>query len=141
VTLRPDSWRHDDARVIGLANRWKVTLSWPSLLHGMATPHDGDNVGYHEFAHALDAADGSVDGEVEGPPVRSFGAWREVIAYARGEMTRALDAGQTPPIDGYAATNDAELFAVATEWFFERPRDLDAALPALHALLRDFYRC
>lgn len=141
VTLRPEPWHHGRMRVSGLADRWKVTLSWPSLVRGMADPHDGDNVGYHEFAHALDAADGSVDGEVEGPPVRSFGAWREVIAYARGEVKRAVDAGETPPIDAYAATNDAELFAVATEWFFERPVHLEAALPALHALLRDFYRC
>lgn len=33
----------------------------------------------------------------------------------------------------------AELFAVATEWFFDRPADLRARMPELYELLRDFY--
>ena len=43
-------------------------------------------------------------------------------------------------IDPYGARNEAEFFAVATEAFFERPESLRNALPALYALLADFYR-
>ncbi|HEY5934629.1 MAG TPA: zinc-dependent peptidase [Kofleriaceae bacterium] len=141
VTLHPEeSWRHTDSRVVGLGNRWKVTLSWPTLLRDMAEPDDGHNVGYHEFAHAIDGADGSMDGEALGPPAPSLATWIEVIASARSEVANAIAAGQSAPIDPYAAKSNAELFAVATEWFFERPAELAAALPALYGLLRDFYR-
>lgn len=66
--------------------------------------------------------------------------WTHVIACARADVVRAVRAGLTPPIDAYAANSDVELFAVATEWFFERPHDLRVALPAVSDLLRDFYR-
>ena len=50
------------------------------------------------------------------------------------------DAAVRRVIDPYGARNEAEFFAVATESFFERPRALRDALPALYALLADFYR-
>ncbi len=136
VSLRPDhSWRHDGRAVIGLGDRWKVILSWPQLLHGMAEPHDGHNVGYHEFAHALDA-----DGRLDGTPTnRSVVTGADAIANARAMVAYALRSGHVPPIDKYAATSDAEAFAVATEWFFERPGDLRAAMPALYDQLRQLY--
>ena len=141
VTLRADeSWDRGAGRVIGLGERWKVPLSWPSLLAGMADASDGTNVGYHEFAHALDGADGSMDGEAQGPPSELYRAWPHVIANARADVARALRSNLPPPIDPYAAKNDAELFAVATEWFFERPRDLQVRMPTLYDLLREFYR-
>lgn len=141
VTLHPDeSWHHDDKRVTGLGSRWKVTVSWPSLLRGMAEPHDGDNVGYHEFAHTLDGADGSMDGEAQGPPGQFYSVWTQVIASGRAEVVHAVRSGLGPPIDAYAAESDVEFFAVATEWFFERPHELRAAMPAVYDLLRDFYR-
>jgi Mlc titration factor MtfA (ptsG expression regulator) len=141
VTLHADpSWHYDGNAVIGLGDRWKVTLSWPSLVRGMAKPDDGYNVGYHEFAHALDGADGSMDGEAQGPPGEHYAVWTHVITSARADVLRAVRSGQAPPIDAYAAKSDVELFAVATEWFFERPNDLRAGMPAVYDLLRDFYR-
>lgn len=117
-----------------------MTISWPTLLRDMAEPSDGENVGYHEFAHALDGADGSMDGEVQGPPGPHYAVWTQVIASARADVVRAVRSGTAPPIDAYAGKCDAELFAVATEWFFERPRDLRAAMPAVYDLLRGLYR-
>jgi Mlc titration factor MtfA (ptsG expression regulator) len=106
----------------------------------MADPHDGHNVGFHEFAHALDGTDGAMDGEPMRPPGAISIGWTHVIATARATVAAALAADREPPIRGYAATDNAELFAVATEWFFERSRELRARLPALHALLRAYYR-
>ena len=140
VALRSDAWHHKGHRVAGLGSRWKVTLSWPCLLQGMAIPDDGDHVGSHEFAHALDGADGSMDGEVQGPPTAFSAEWAQVVASARAVVVAALESGVAPPIDAYAAHSDAELFAVATEWFFERPHELRATMPTLYNLLRDFYR-
>jgi Mlc titration factor MtfA (ptsG expression regulator) len=43
-------------------------------------------------------------------------------------------------IDQYGATNPAEFFAVATETFFEKPRQLRSQYPALYGQLQQFYR-
>jgi hypothetical protein len=48
-------------------------------------------------------------------------------------------AGEKTAIDEYGATNPAEFFAVATESFFERPRDLQQRHPALYEELKRFY--
>jgi len=39
----------------------------------------------------------------------------------------------------YAGTNPGEFFAVATETFFTRPRDLESLRPELYDVLRTFY--
>ncbi|MFP8873274.1 MAG: zinc-dependent peptidase, partial [Myxococcota bacterium] len=36
-------------------------------------------------------------------------------------------------------TNEAEFFAVATEYFFDRPQDMERHEGILYAVLRDFY--
>src|SRR5256884_5293362 len=43
-------------------------------------------------------------------------------------------------LDEYGATNPAEFFAVATECFFEKPRQLKKKHPALYDELKRFYR-
>ena len=40
----------------------RVLLSKPDLIAGFQNPVDRKNVGMHEFAHMIDAGDGSVDG-------------------------------------------------------------------------------
>ena len=42
-------------------------------------------------------------------------------------------------LDTYGATNAAEFFAVATECFFEKSRQLQKKHPALYDVLRDYY--
>jgi Mlc titration factor MtfA (ptsG expression regulator) len=42
-------------------------------------------------------------------------------------------------IDQYGVTNPAEFLAVATETFFEKPRQLRAKHPGLHSQLQQFY--
>ncbi|MFO0628882.1 MAG: zinc-dependent peptidase [Polyangiales bacterium] len=65
--------------------------------------------------------------------------WAEVCAAVFLALQDG-DAAVRRVIDPYGARNEAEFFAVATESFFERPRALRRALPALYALLADFYR-
>lgn len=140
VVLRAQRFASDDGEpVAGLGGRHVVTVSWPDLVRGLADPHDGYNIGYHEFAHALDGSDGDFNGEPPGPASDIYQVWTEVMANGRQAVTRALRDGVDPPIDGYAATDDAEFFAVATEWFFERPRVLRGELPAVYDVLRRFY--
>lgn len=63
-----------------------------------------------------------------------------MIASARAELAQALRSGLAAPLDANAAESDVELFAVATEWFFERPHDLRAGMSAVYDLLRAFYQ-
>jgi hypothetical protein len=47
--------------------------------------------------------------------------------------------GREGLIDEYGATNPAEFFAVATETFFERPRDMARHHRPLFDMLRTYY--
>jgi Mlc titration factor MtfA (ptsG expression regulator) len=51
----------------------------------------------------------------------------------------AVDRGEHTFLDPYAAEDEAEFFAVATEDFFERAAELRAEHPRLYSLLQEFY--
>ncbi len=106
-------------------------LSKAALERGFRDWQNGENVGIHEFAHALDDADGKIDGiPALGLPDELRGAWTEVV---RREIQRAQRGkGILSP---YAGTNEAELFAVAVESFFEKPDKLAQHHPELYGLL------
>ncbi len=112
-----------------------VVLSWGATRRGAKSPHRGENVVYHEFAHRLDMLDGVTDGT---PPLGSEAArtrWVEVCTAAYDEVR----AEGSPVLRPYAGTNPAEFFAVATEVFFTRSADLREHEPALYTELRAFY--
>ena len=72
------------------------------------------------------------------PPLGSDEAarrWAEVCTPAYERVV----AGESA-LRSYAATNPAEFFAVATETFFEKPRQLQDKHEALYGLLVDYYR-
>ena len=112
-----------------------LVLSWGATRRGARSPHLGQNVVYHEFAHRLDMLDGITDGT---PPLGSEDArrrWVEVCTAAYDEVR----AQGSPVLRPYAGTNPAEFFAVATEAFFTRPADLKEHEPDLYEELRRFY--
>jgi Mlc titration factor MtfA (ptsG expression regulator) len=43
-------------------------------------------------------------------------------------------------MDAYGATNPAEFFAVATETFFEKPRQMKKKEPELYEELKEYYK-
>jgi hypothetical protein len=45
-----------------------------------------------------------------------------------------------PLLDQYGATNPAEFFAVATEYFYERPIELKNLHPELYEQFKNFYK-
>lgn len=117
-----------------------VVLSWPDVFEGARDPGDGHNVVLHEFAHVIDMTDADPDGI---PPLGDDEArrtWQEVLSTEYAEfVSRSRRPGATL-LDRYAATNEAEFFAVATEVFFERPIAMRQRHPRLYDLLRGFYR-
>ena len=87
---------------------------------------DGTNVAVHELAHVIDMADGFADGA---PSVwATLPGWDAVV---RDRIKRVRRGGKQAPLRAYAGTNEAELFAVAVEAFFETPDKLRARDPEL----------
>ncbi len=112
-----------------------MILSKPDLISGFANPGDKRNVGIHEFAHLVDKADGSVDGIPSGIPADTVLPW---IDWVGKELVENYDGSHH--IDGYAYTNEAEYFAVLSEYFFEEPETLQRKNPQLYAMLQSMYR-
>ncbi len=114
-----------------------MVIAWDSAKRSAAHPDTGHNVVYHEFAHKIDMADGAADGI---PPMDEAlrGHWEQICT----REYRALRDGTSghPFLDAYAGVNPAEFFAVATEFFFDRPIDMAADKPELYQVMREFYR-
>ncbi len=137
---------HDDAfdedyqvgkgkSVLGMVHgQGPILLSRRALRSGFANPRDGHNVGLHEFAHVLDFDSGQADG------APSFMPWSAVRPWLRLIHRETPKAGtRASVLRRYAATHEAEFFAVATEAFFERPVELRNKHPELYAILRETY--
>jgi len=117
----------------------KVILSWDDVEKGAADFTDGHNVVLHEFAHQLDAESGSTNGA---PPLRrnSYKAWASVFTENFEDLRASRLRGHETVMDQYGATNPAEFFAVATETFFEKPRQLHDKYPDLYDELERYYQ-
>ena len=114
----------------GALNRLMI-LSKPDLLAGFRNAGDKRNVGLHEFAHLVDKSDGSIDGlPGVGLEREAIGPWVDLVRRKMDEMRRGKS-----DIDPYGLTNEAEFFAVATEYFFERPGIMERKHPELYAML------
>lgn len=117
-----------------------VVLTWDAVVRGGRDPRDGRNLVFHEFAHQLDFEDSETDGAPWLDSRQQYRAWARVLAKEYALLRTASEAGAPALLDEYGATNPAEFFAVATEFFFERPRELCARHPDLYDQLRRFYR-
>lgn len=117
----------------------KVILSWADVLHGNRQFDDGSNVTLHEFAHQLDQETGSSNGAPFLGNKARYNRWARVLTTEFEALQRAAFQGDSTLLNHYGATEPAEFFAVVTEVFFERPRDLAAQHPALFAELQAYY--
>ena len=116
-----------------------VVLAWDAVKQGARNCFDGHNVTFHEFAHQLDQADGSGDGTPGLPDMARYSHWTQVLTIARAELDRMAAAGKRTVLDKYGTINAAEFFAVATEAFFEKPRQLERKRPEVYVLLKTYY--
>lgn len=142
----PDGWAGPDGVVNldsgMLGQAWydgPVVLAWDDVLKGGQNPRDGLNVVLHEFAHQLDYLDGVIDGT---PPLRrkgDYAKWQEVMTREYERLKSESEHGYPKVLDTYGATNHAEFFAVATEAFFEKPREMCARHAELYAILSEYY--
>jgi hypothetical protein len=116
-----------------------VVLAWDSVLGGAKNMLDGHNVTLHEFAHQLDQEDGAGDGVPILEQRSAYVDWARVFRHEYEELVDKTDRGRKSVMDRYGATNPAEFFAVATETFFEKPKQLEAKHPELYDELRSYY--
>ncbi len=114
----------------------EMLLSKPSLRSSFNNPTDGRNTAIHEFAHLLDKADGATDGIPEYLLTRP-----EVLPWASQihKTIQHMRATSHSDIDSYGATNDAEFFAVISEYFFEKPDKLKEHHPELYSMLEKMF--
>jgi Mlc titration factor MtfA (ptsG expression regulator) len=142
IVVYPSHYHHpddDDGVVFGEAHAWgTVVLSWDAVVQGLANPHDGHDTATHEFAHVLDRNDGSFDGTPELRAHAHYRPWAKVMSHHYLELQdRGRD--QRRVLRDYGATNEAEFFAVATESFFEKPRQMQQRTPDLYDEMKRFY--
>jgi len=127
-----------------MGESWKhgiVVLAWDHVKRGALDMDDGHNVTYHEFAHQLDEED---ERHADGVPLltrpSSYITWARVFSREFSRLKKALRHNQETVIDEYGSTNPAEFFAVATESFFEKPKQMQQKHPALYKVLMDYYK-
>ena len=119
-----------------------VVLSWSDAKKDAYHLHS-NNVIIHEFAHELDFLDGVADGT---PPLpySKYHEWAQVLSHEFNKLQEVRlknrDWGKYRLIGEYAATNEAEFFAVVSERYFENPEGLKKHFRELYDELEDFYK-
>jgi len=131
-------WRNNRT-ILGIVGGGKLknrmVLSQKALRHGFENTSDKNNTAIHEFVHLIDMTDGDVDGLplsiVEKPYTLP---WFDLIH----KKIKHIDDGKSD-INPYGATSKVEFFAVASEYFFERPKLLKRKHPELYKKLSVFF--
>lgn len=114
----------------------KMILSKNALHKGFAINNDKKNTAIHEFVHLIDKMDGETDGI---PSIfmeqQYLIPWVDLIQQKVSEILQ-----NESDINPYGATNKAEFFAVAAEYFFERPKLLKGKHPVLYEQLENIFK-
>ena len=117
-----------------------VVLSWDDARHGAADIYDGHNVVFHEFAHQLEDSRAKGDSTPVLRSRSSYIAWARILQRDYKKLRRDVRLHRKTFLNKYGATNPVEFFVVATEYFFEKPRELEKLHPDLYRELKFFYQ-
>ncbi|MBA6151426.1 M90 family metallopeptidase [Gelidibacter maritimus] len=143
ILLYPDNFNEDmqfgskdaDRYIGGVVGNGRfekqMILSKKALYHGFKNSTDKGNTAIHEFVHLIDKLDDRTDGVPERLLEHQYTIpWLNLI---HKEM-EAINNNKSD-IRKYGGTNQAEFFAVASEYFFERPDLLKRKHPDLYKML------
>jgi Mlc titration factor MtfA (ptsG expression regulator) len=141
VILYPDTFDQEfqfegeNRNILGMVGsgymNGQMLLSRAALVQGFSSSSGKENAAIHEFIHLLDKADGATDGVPENLVAHQYTIpWLKMM---HQEMHR-IQSGHSD-ISPYALTNEAEFFAVAAEYFFEKPEELQHKHPEIYDLL------
>ncbi len=120
--------------------RGPIILVWDAVKRGARHPETGHNVVYHEFAHFLDMLDGVANGTPELHGREQYQRWAQVFSAEFLALREHAAHHRRTFFDPYGATNEAEFFAVATEYFFDKPIEMEKNHRAIYDVLSEFYR-
>lgn len=113
-----------------------MILSKTALREGFDNKTDKNNTGIHEFVHLIDKTDGEIDGVPEYLLNKQYLLpWINMMHKNIKEIL-----ADNSDINPYGATNKAEFFAVASEYFFKRPGSLKIKHPELYGLLEQIFK-
>ncbi len=141
VLLYPDSFDHEfeqqgeGRNILGMVGTGALNhvmiLSQFELRQAFTNTTGKNNTAIHEFVHLVDKSDGEIDGLPEVLLDKKY--IRPWLQLMRQKIQEIYD--DNSDINPYGATNEAEFFAVVSEYFFERPDLLKENHPELYALL------
>lgn len=128
-----------DRNILGLVGagsfEGKLLLSKHALQNGFSNTSDKHNTAIHEFVHLLDKSDGDTDGIPHVLMDKQFVLpWLNLVH----DKMEKIAKGKSD-INPYAYTSKAEFFAVAAEYFFERPELLEEKHPVLYKMLANMF--
>lgn len=113
----------------------QMILSQENVRQGFRAGSDKHNTAIHEFVHLVDKSDGATDGLPEALiPHQYAKPWLKRIH----EEMQLIKQGRSD-INYYGTTNEAEFLAVVSEYFFEKPADMEQKHPELYALLKSIF--
>ncbi len=145
VVLYPDTfngqyqYEGEERRILGMVGtgylNGQMLLSRTALIQGFSKNNGKHNTAIHEFVHLLDKSDGATDGIPEILMTHDYSIpWLKMM---HQEM-RDIEKGKSD-IDSYALTNEAEFFAVTSEYFFEKPDTFEKNHPELYDILSKMF--
>ncbi len=146
ILLYPDAFDHEfkqkgyDRNILGLvgggAYEDMMILSKVQLRAGFENEEGKENTAIHEFVHLIDKTDGAVDGVPESLlPAKYTLPWLNRIH----ETIKQIMENRSD-INPYGTTNQAEFFAVVSEYFFKRPDLLQSKHPELFEMLVTIFK-
>ena len=114
----------------------QMLLSRKALHSGFKKKSHVHNTGIHEFVHLIDKQDGIIDGVPERLIQEPY-----VIPWLKTIHKKMEDINNNKSdIRNYGGTNEAEFLAVASEYFFERPKLMKKKHPDLYQMLKVCFR-
>nr|WP_055443309.1 M90 family metallopeptidase [Lacinutrix himadriensis] len=143
IIVYPDSFNADlqfsnqdeNKQILGMVGTGRfekqMILSKKAIRLAFNNKTDKYNTPVHEFVHLLDKTDGQTDG------IPAFFLGKEYIAPWLELMHKEMEAinNDASDIRKYGGTSEIEFFAVASEYFFERPKLFKQKHPELYAML------
>jgi len=145
VLLYPGSFNEEfgqdgqDRNILGMVGNGPMqnvmVLSQQNVREGFTGSSDKHNTAIHEFVHLVDKSDGATDGLPEALiPHQYARPWLKRIH----EEMQLIREGRSD-INYYGTTNEAEFLAVVSEYFFEKPAEMEQKHPELYALLKTIF--
>ncbi|MGB1037353.1 MAG: zinc-dependent peptidase [Bacteroidia bacterium] len=130
----------EDKQILGMVGsgymNGKMILSRNALRNGFKNHTDKNNTAIHEFVHLLDKEDGDIDGVPQVLINYQYTIpWLDLIRLKMEEINN-----DKSDIRNYGGTSKTEFFAVASEYFFERPDQFRRKHPELYKMMEKCFR-